>query len=165
MNDESGNLGVTSQSTPASTTARDSRAANASHRQDAGGLGTRRVVAALFMVVGAAWNAGLQAQPFHPVLSGVAALAVHVLPLAVLMLLVVPVLRSGSASGRLGRGVSIAAAIALVAGVFSILFSATHPHATVGIHDVNDLLPFVFLDVGALMWLVRMHRRVDRARG
>jgi hypothetical protein len=117
------------------------------------------------MPIGIAWNAGLQAQPFHPVLTGVAALSVHVLPLAILMLLVIPVLRSGSAGGRVGRGVSIAAVVALAFGAFSILFGVTHPHATMGIHDLNDLLPFAFLDIGALLWLVPLRRQAGRGSG
>jgi hypothetical protein len=46
----------------------------------------------------------------------------------------------------------------LVFGVFSAIFSVTHPHAVIGIHDVNDVLPMAILDAGALLWLVRGRR-------
>jgi hypothetical protein len=46
------------------------------------------------------------------------------------------------------------------------VFSITHPHAVMGIHDINDVLPIAFLDVGALLWLVRGCRpsssKIDR---
>lgn len=48
-----------------------------------------------------------------------------------------------------------AAVLALAFGLFSAVFSVTHPHAVMGIHDVNDVLPIAILDAGALLWLVR----------
>lgn len=129
-----------------------------------GSLGTGRVVAALLMVTGIGWNAGLEAQPFHPATVGISALAVHILPLAVLMLLLVPALRSGLAGAHPGRGISIAAVVALAFGIFSIIFSATHPHASMGIHDVNDALPIAILEAGALLWLVAGPRAGRAAR-
>jgi hypothetical protein len=125
-------------------------------------LGTGRVVAALLMVIGIGWNAGLEAQPFHPAIVGISALAVHILPLAALMFLLVPALRSGLAGAHPGRGISIAAAVALAFGIFTTIFSATHPHASMGIHHINDALPIVILEAGALLWLVA-GRRVARA--
>jgi hypothetical protein len=116
------------------------------------------VLAGLLMASGIAWNAGLEAQPFQPVVIGVTALMVHILPLIALMLVLVPVLRSGPAGAGKGRGMTVAAVIALAFGVFSAVFSITHPHAVMGIHDVNDVLPFAILDAGALLWLVRGRR-------
>jgi hypothetical protein len=116
------------------------------------------VLAGLLMASGIAWNAGLEAQPFQPVVIGVTALMVHILPLVALMLVLVPVLRSGPAGAGKGRGMTVAAVIALAFGVFSAVFSITHPHAVMGIHDVNDVLPFAILDAGALLWLVRGRR-------
>ncbi|MGI9009102.1 MAG: hypothetical protein ACR2FU_23435 [Streptosporangiaceae bacterium] len=112
------------------------------------------MVAGLLMVTGIGWNAGLQAQPFHPATTGVIALAIHILPLVALMVFLGPAL----ASSRRRRGVSVAAVIALAFGLFSIVFSLTHPHATVGVHDINDVLPIAILDAGALLWLVRGRR-------
>lgn len=126
--------------------------------------GTWRVVAALLMVIGIGWNAGLEAQPFHPAMVGISALAVHILPLAALMYLLVPALRSGLASAHPGRGISIAAAAALAFGIFSTIFSATHPHSTMGIHNVNDALPIAILEAGALLWLVAGRRAARTAR-
>ncbi len=40
-------------------------------------------------------------------------------------------------------------------GLFSAVFSITHPHAMMGIHDINDVLPIAILDADALLWLVR----------
>jgi hypothetical protein len=74
------------------------------------------------------------------------------------MIFLVPVLRSGLAGAGKGRGVSVAAVLALAFGVFSAVFSVTHPHAVMGIHDVNDVLPIAILDAGALLWLVRGRR-------
>lgn len=51
-----------------------------------------------------------------------------------------------------------AAVLALAFGLFSAVFSVTHPHAVMGIHDVNDVLPIAILDAGALLWLVRGRR-------
>ena len=126
----------------------------ATTQRTAGSPGTSGVLAGLLMVTGIAWNAGLEARPFQPVLMGVTALIIHILPLVALMIFLVPVLRSGPA----GRGVSVAAVLALAFGVFSAVFSITHPHAVAGIHDVNDVLPIAILDAGALLWLVRGRR-------
>jgi len=121
----------------------------------AGSPGTRGVVAGLLMVTGIGWNAGLEAQPFHPAMMGVAALVIHILPLAALMVFLVPALASSSRR----RGVSVAAVLALAFGLFSAAFSITHPHAVMGVHDINDVLPIAILDAGALLWLVRGRRR------
>jgi len=123
-----------------------------------GSPGTSGVIAGLLMVSGIAWNAGLEARPFSPAIMGVTALMIHILPLVALMIFLVPVLRSETARARKGRGMSIAAVLALAFGVFSAVFSITHPHAVVGIHDVNDVLPIAILDAGALLWLVRGRR-------
>ncbi len=77
-------------------------------------------------------------------------LVIHILPLVALMGFLVPAL----ASQRRRRGVSVAAVIALAFGLFSAVFSITHPHAVMGIHDINDVLPIAVLDAGALLWLV-----------
>ena len=119
-----------------------------------GSPGTSGVIAGLLMASGIAWNAGLEARPFQPVMMGVIALMIHILPLVALMIFLVPALRSGPT----GRGVSVAAVLALAFGVFSAVFSITHPQAVVGIHDVNDVLPIAILDAGALLWLVRGRR-------
>jgi hypothetical protein len=124
----------------------------------AGSPGTSGVIAGLLMVTGIAWNAGLEARPFQPALMGVTALMIHILPLVALMIFLVPVLRSGAARAGKGRSVSVAAVLALAFGVFSAVFSITHPHAVAGIHDVNDVLPIAILDAGALLWLVRGRR-------
>lgn len=116
--------------------------------------GTSGVVAGLLMVTGIGWNAGLEARPFHPVMMGVTALVIHILPLIALMVFLVPALASDSRR----RGVSLAAVIALAFGVFSAVFSITHPHAVMGIHDINDVLPIAILEAGALLWLVRGRR-------
>jgi hypothetical protein len=120
------------------------------------------VIAGLLMVAGIGWNAGLEARPFQPAMMGVTALMIHTLPLVALMIFLVPVLRSGLAGGGKGRGVSVAAVLALAFGVFSAVFSVTHPHAVMGIHDVNDVLPIAILDAGALLWLVRGRRSSAR---
>ena len=124
--------------------------------------GSSGVVAGLLMVTGIGWNAGLEARPFDPAMMGVIALAIHILPLAALMIFLVPALASPSRR----RGVSVAAVIALAFGLFSAVFSITHPHAVVGIHDINDVLPIAILDAGALLWLVRGRRpsisKIDR---
>jgi hypothetical protein len=73
-----------------------------------GSPGTSGVVAGLLMVTGIGWNAGLEAQPFHPAMLGVTALAVHILPLVALMIFLV----RGLAGARKGRGVSIACEVA-----------------------------------------------------
>lgn len=114
----------------------------------------------LLMATGIGWNAGLEAQPFHPVTVGVAALVIHVLPLAATIIVFV---RAWTGASR-GRGVTIAAALALAFAAFSVLFSVTHPHAQQGIHDVNDVLPFAVLVAGALLWLARgpKARHTDR---
>jgi hypothetical protein len=131
-----------------------------------GGPGTSGVIAGLLMVTGIGWNAGLEARPFQPAMMGVTALVIHILPLVALMIFLVPVLRSGLADAGKGRGVSVAAVLALAFGVFSAVFSVTHPHAVMGIHDVNDVLPIAILDAGALLWLVRGRRssatKIDR---
>ncbi len=124
----------------------------------AGSPGTSGVIAGVLMATGIAWNAGLEARPFQPVMMGVIALMIHILPLIALMIVLVPVLRSGTAGAGKGRGVSVAAVLALAFGVFSAVFSITHPHAVAGIHDVNDVLPIAILDAGALLWLVRGRR-------
>ena len=123
-----------------------------------GSPGTSGVIAGLLMVTGIAWNAGLEARPFAPAMMGVTALMIHILPLVALMIFLVPVLRSGPARAGKGRGVSVAAVLALAFGVFSAVFSITHPHAVAGIHDFNDVLPIAILDAGALLWLVRGRR-------
>ena len=112
------------------------------------------MVAGLLMVTGIGWNAGLEARPFHPAMMGVTALVIHVLPLAALMVFLVPALASSSRR----RGVSVAAVLALAFGLFSAVFSITHPHAVVGVHNLNDVLPIAILDAGALLWLVRGRR-------
>lgn len=117
--------------------------------------GTYGVVAGLLMVAGIAWNAGLEARPFHPVTDGIVALAVHVAPLIAVMACLLPILRSGRAGTSGGRGLTVAAALAIGFGIFSAIFSVTHPHAVMGVHDVNDVLPIAILDAGALLWLVR----------
>jgi hypothetical protein len=153
------------------TTAREPQGtapvAGAATQRVTGSPGTSGVIAGLLMVTGIGWNAGLQAQPFQPAMTGVAALLTHVLPLVALMIFLVPALRSGQAGEGKGRGVSVAAVLALAFGVFSAVFSVTHPHAAMGIHDVNDVLPIAILDAGALLWLVRGRRpgarKIDRA--
>ncbi len=124
------------------------------HSGITGSPGTSGVVAGLLMVTGIGWNAGLEALPFHPVLTGVTALAIHVFPLVVLMPFLVPALVSSSRQ----RGVTVAAVLALAFGLFSAVFSLTHPHAAMGVHDLNDVLPIAILDAGALLWLVRGRR-------
>lgn len=119
-----------------------------------GAVSTRKITAGLLMVIGIGWNAGLQSQPFHPLMVGVGALAFHVVPLAAVLVVLVRTLRSGGPAARRGRGVSIAAVLALAFGVFSAVFSLTHPHATMGVHDLNDLLPIAILNIGALLWLI-----------
>ena len=89
---------------------------------------------------------------------GVTALVIHIVPLIALMFVLVPVLRSGPSGARKGRGMTVAAVLALAFGVFSAVFSITHPHAVAGIHDFNDVLPIAILDAGALLWLVRGRR-------
>jgi hypothetical protein len=127
-----------------------------------GSPGTLGVVAGLLMVTGIGWNAGLEALPFNPAMTGVIALVIHILPLVALMIFLVPALASSSRR----RGVSVAAVLALAFGLFSAVFSITHPHAGVGVHDFNDVLPIAILDVGALLWLVRGRRpstsKIDR---
>ena len=125
------------------------------HAGTAHSPGTSGVIAGLLMVTGIGWSAGLEARPFHPPMMGVTALVIHILPLAALMVFLVPAL----AGHRRRRGVSVAAVIALALGVFSAVFSITHPHAVMGIHDINDVLPIAILDAGALLWLVRGRRR------
>jgi hypothetical protein len=107
------------------------------------------------MVTGVAWNAGLEAVPFHPAIVGIVALAVHVTPLVAVMACLVPTLRSGRAGTSGGRGLTVAAALAIGFGIFSAIFSVTHPHAVMGVHNVNDVLPIAILDAGAMLWLVR----------
>jgi hypothetical protein len=124
------------------------------HAGTTGAPGTRGVVAGLLMVTGIGWNAGLEARPFHPAMMGVTALVIHIFPLVALMVFLVPAL----ASPRRRRGMSVAAVIALAFGLFSAVFSITHPHAVMGIHDINDVLPIAILDAGALLWLVRGRR-------
>ncbi len=137
------------------TTAHDPpQTSTSTHAGTTGSLGTSGVVSGLLMVTGIGWNAGLEALPFHPAVTGLIALAIHVLPLAVLMIFLGPALAGPSRR----RGVSIAAVVALAFGLFSAVFSITHPHAGVGIHDVNDVLPIAILDAGALLWLVRGRR-------
>lgn len=126
-------------------------------------LGTRRSLAGLLMVIGIGWNAGLQAQPFHQLQVGIGALAVHVVPLAAVMVVLLRAMRQGTGDRRRGRGVSIAALIALAFGVFSAAFSATHPHSSMGVHDVNDLLPIAILEAGAVLWLLPARRRAIQA--
>ena len=132
------------------------------HAGTAGSPGTSGVLAGLLMVTGIGWNAGLEARPFHPAIMGVTALVIHILPLVALMIFLVPVL---AGSGR-PRGVSVAAVIALAFGLFSAVFSITHPHAVMGIHNINDVLPIAILDAGALLWLARGRRpgtgKIDR---
>ena len=124
------------------------------HAGPTGSPGTSGVLAGLLMVTGIGWNAGLEARPFHPALMGVTALAIHILPLAALMVFLLPAM----VTGRRRRGVSVAAVIALAFGLFSAVFSITHPHAVAGIHDLNDVLPIAILDAGALLWLLRGRR-------
>lgn len=131
-----------------------STAATGTHARTTGSPRTSGVVAGLLMVTGIGWNAGLEARPFQPAMMGVTALAIHVLPLVALMVFLVPALASSSRR----RGVSVAAVIALAFGLFSAVFSITHPHAVMGIHDINDVLPIAVLDAGALLWLVRGRR-------
>jgi hypothetical protein len=142
---------------PAPTTA-----PTGTHAGTTGSPGTSGVVAGLLMVTGIGWNAGLEARPFHPAMTGVTALVIHILPLAALMVFLVPALAGPSRR----RGVSVAAVIALAFGLFSAVFSITHPHAVMGIHDINDVLPIAILDAGALLWLVRGRRpstsKIDR---
>ena len=99
------------------------------HAGTPGPPGTSGVVAGLLMVTGIGWNAGLEAQPFHPAAVGVTALAIHILPLAALMVFLVPAL----AGPRRRRGVSVAAVIALAFGLFSAVFS----HHSSARHDGN----------------------------
>jgi hypothetical protein len=115
---------------------------------------TSSIIAGLLMASGIGWNAGLEAQPFHPLMVGISALAVHVLPLIAVVFVFVRAWRGASR----GRGVTIAAVLAVAFGVFSGVFSMTHPHAQMGIHDVNDILPIAILVAGALLWLVRGRR-------
>ena len=142
------------------TTARDRQrttpvpGSTATIQRTTGSPGTSGVIAGLLMVTGIGWNAGLEARPFQPAMMGVTALLIHILPLVALMIFLVPVLTGA----RKGRGVSVAAVLALAFGVFSAAFSVTHPHAVMGIHDVNDVLPIAILDAGALLWLVRGRR-------
>jgi hypothetical protein len=110
------------------------------------------------MATGIGWNAGLEAQPFHPVTVGITALVVHVLPLVAVMIVFV---RAWTGASR-GRGVTVAAVLALAFGAFSVLFSVAHPLAQMGIHDVNDVLPIAILVAGALLWLAR-GRKTHRA--
>lgn len=131
-----------------------STAGTGTHAGTTGLPGIGGVVAGLLMVTGIGWNAGLQARPFHPAMMGVTALVIHILPLVGLMVFLVPAL---ARSGR-RRGVSVAAVIALAFGLFSAVFALTHPHAVVGVHDLNDVLPIAILDAGALLWLVRGRR-------
>jgi hypothetical protein len=131
------------------------------HAGTTGSPGTSGVVAGLLMVTGIGWNAGLEAQPFHSVATGVTALVIHILPLAALMVFLVPALAGPSRR----RGVSVAAVIALAFGLFSAVFSITHPHAAMGVHDINDVLPIAILDAGALLWLVRGRRPGTRKTG
>lgn len=119
---------------------------------------TSSLVAGLLMATGIGWNAGLEAQPFHQLTVGIAALAVHVLPLVAVMIVFV---RAWTGASR-GRGVTVAAVLALAFGAFSGVFSVTRPLAQMGIHDVNDILPFAILVAGALLWLVR-GRKTHRA--
>src|SRR5580704_4967946 len=109
------------------------------HAGITGSPGISGVLAGLLMVTGIGWNAGLEARPFQPAMMGVTALVIHILPLVAVMIFLVPVLRSGLADAGKGRGVSVAAVLALAFGVFSAVFSVTHPHAVMGIHDVNDV--------------------------
>jgi hypothetical protein len=138
-------------------------AATGTHTGTTGSPRTSGVVASLLMVTGIGWNAGLEARPFHPAMTGVTALVIHIIPLATLMVFLVPALTSP----RRRRGVSAAAIIALAFGLFSAVFSITHPHAVMGIHDINDVLPIAILDTGALLWLARGRRtttsKADRA--
>jgi hypothetical protein len=85
---------------------------------------------------------------------------VHVLPLVGVVFVFVRAWRGASR----GRGVTIAAVLAVAFAVFSAVFSVTHPHAQMGIHDVNDVLPIAILVAGALLWLIRGRRtlRTDR---
>jgi hypothetical protein len=121
---------------------------------------TSSLMSGLLMATGIGWNAGLEAQPFHQVMVGVTALVIHVVPLVAVMIVFVRAWRGASR----GLGATIAAVLALAFAVFSALFSVTHPHAQMGVHDVNDVLPIAILVAGALVWLVRGRKthRADR---
>ena len=75
------------------------------HADATGSPGTSGVVAGLLMVTGIGWNAGLEARPFQPAMMGVTALVIHILPLAALMVFLVPALarHSGDAASRSRR--------------------------------------------------------------
>jgi hypothetical protein len=150
----SGRENAMTTTTPRGPQRTPTTALTGTHAGTTGSPGTSGVLAGLLMVTGIGWNAGLQAQPFHPALVGVTALVIHILPLAALMVFLVPALASSSRR----RGVSVAAVIALAFGIFSAVFAITHPHAGMGIHDINDVLPIAILDAGALLWLVRGRR-------
>jgi hypothetical protein len=124
---------------------------------------TSGILAGLLMATGIGWNAGLEARPFHPVVDGITALAVHVVPLVVVIACLVQYLRAGSTGAARGRGLTVASTLAIGFGIFSAIFSVTHPHAVMGIHNVNDILPIAILDAGAVLWLVR--GRPARASG
>jgi hypothetical protein len=57
---------------------------------------TSSVLAGLLMATGIGWNAGLEAQPFHQVMVGIFALAIHVVPLIAVVIVVVRAWRGGA---------------------------------------------------------------------
>lgn len=127
-------------------------------------VGTSGLVSGMLMVIGIGWNAGLQAQPFHPLMVGAGALAFHLAPLVAVSVTLVRAMRPGAPDARKGRGLTIAALIALAFGVFSAAFSITHPHSAMGVHDINDLLPIAMLEAGAVLWLLRGRRGTASTR-
>jgi hypothetical protein len=121
----------------------------------------RRIAAIFLLIAGFGWNAGLQAQPFGNLVAGIGILVGHLAPLALLVVFAMPLLLSPRTQRRRWQtaGISVLAAVALLFDAFVVVFSIMNPHASFGMHSVNDAIPDVILAVGALMWLTAFDSR------
>ncbi len=123
------------------------------------GLSTGMLTGALLLLAGWGWDNGQFVQPVQsswgPIADGL-----HLVPVIALALLTLGYVR-GIMAGKSVRaaiiGVSIVAIITIVGCIVMVILGATNPDPnSVGVHTLEDALPAIMMNLGALVWFASL---------
>lgn len=126
------------------------------------GLSTGMLTGALLLLAGWGWDNGQFVQPVQsswgPIADGL-----HLAPVIALALLTLGYVR-GIMAGKSVRGaiigVSIVAIITIVGCIVMAILGATNPDPnSVGVHTLEDALPAIMMNLGALVWFASLLMR------
>lgn len=117
---------------------------------------TARVLAVMLLLAGWGWNNGQFVQPLNTSW-GPLADALHLIPIIALVPLGLRIITAALVSARSRGaeiGVTIIALITIVACIVMIVLGAINPDPnSVGVHNAEDWMPVIVMNLGTLLWL------------